>query len=176
MRRLGLVLPLGVLLLIGGLGLVGDWYAENREMDRLLRSIEEAEGTINRFFPDTQAIFAGYVGRGPIPNEERATLFVRLAQAAQESSVAVAARVKRVQALRFLPWHRDLARARDHYVSHAGVWQAYLRSVTEDAEANYNTRSPEILRTYRAALADLRRAIPARPRQDFAARIDDLEP
>jgi hypothetical protein len=175
-RGRGILLPLGVLLLVGGLGLMGDWYAQNREMDRLLRSIETAEDTINRFLPETQGIFADYTGRGPIPDEERATLFVRLSQAARASSEAVAARVERVDGLRFLPWHRDLARARDHYVSHAAVWQAYLRSVIDDSEANYNERSPEILRTYRAALADLRRAIPSRPRQDFGARVDELEP
>lgn len=176
MRGRGILLPLGVLLLVGGLGLMGDWYAQNREMDRLLRGIETAEETINRFLPETQEIFADYTGRGPIPDEEMATLFVRLSEAARASSEAVAARVERVDGLRFLPWHRDLARARDHYISHAAVWQAYLRSVTEDSEANYNERSPEILRTYRAALADLRRAIPSRPRRDFGARVDELEP
>ena len=159
-----------------GAALVGDWYAQNREMDRLLRGIEAAENTINRFNPTTQAIFSEYLGRGPIPQEERDTLFARIEQAAADSQAAVTARVERVGQIRFLPWHRDLDRARDRYVHHAGIWLAYLRGVARDAEPNYPKRSPQILATYLDALDELRRAAPARPRQDFEARIKALEP
>lgn len=176
MRGRRLLLPLGALFVVVGAGLLGDWYAQNREMDRLLRGIEAAEGTINRFNPTTQSIFDEYLGRGPIPQEERDVLFARVGKAAADSQVEVTARVERVSQIRFLPWHRDLARARDRYVHHAGIWLAYLRDVARDAEANYPKRSPQILATYLDALEDLRRAAPARSRQDFEARIKALEP
>ena len=176
MRGRGLVLPLGVLFVLVGVAVLGDWYAQNREMDRLLRGIEAAEDTINRFNPKAQSIIGEYLGRGPIPQAERDTMFARIEQAAADSQVAVTARVERVDRIRFLPWHRGLARARDRYVDHAGIWLAYLRGVVRDAEPNYPKRSPKILTTYLGALEDLRRAVPSRPRQDFEARIRALEP
>lgn len=176
MRGRGLLLPLGLLFVLVGASVLGDWYAQNREMDRLLRGIEAAEDTINRFTPKAQSIIGEYLGRGPIPQAERDTMFARIEQAAADSSVAVTGRVKRVDQIRFLPWHRDLARARDRYVDHAGIWLAYLRGVARDAEPNYPKRSPQILTTYLDALEDLRRATPSRPREDFEARIKALEP
>lgn len=176
MRGRRLLLALGALFLLLGAALVGDWYAQNNEMDRLLGRIEAAEDTVNRFIPAAESILGEYIGREPITVEERDTMFARIERAAAESSRAVERRIARVDDTSFLPWHRDLARARDRYVHHARIWQAYLQSVARDPEPNYPNRSPEIIETYLVALDDLRRAVPSSPRHDFEARIKDLEP
>ena len=167
-----LLVALGFVLLLVGGGVLGDWYAQNREVDRLLTRIETAEETVNRWGPATQTIFADYEGPDPLPPE----VWTRLEAAAEVSARDVADKVERVDEIRFLPWHRDLARARDRYVHHAGLWLEYLNRVARDADSNYQKRSDEILDTYRQTLADLRRAVPSRPRQDFEARITALEP
>lgn len=176
MRRRRLLVALGVLLALAGAGVLGDWYARNRGVDRLLGRIEAAEAAVNTFDRATLALAGRAAGGGPLPPEDRVDLLLRIAEEAERSSVEVVDRVKAVGALRFLPWHDALSRARDRYVAHAGLWLAYLEGVAADAEVNYHRRSPEIYRTYRAALAELRRAVPSLPREDFGARIDRLEP
>lgn len=172
MGRRWLLVVVGVVLLLVGGGLLGDWYAQNRELDRLLTRLETAEETVNRWGPATQTIFADYEGPDPLPPE----VWTRLEAAAAASARDVTDKVERVDELRFLPWHGDLARARDRYVHHAGLWLEYLGRVAGDAESNYQKRSDEVLATYRQTLADLRRAVPSRPSQDFEARITALEP
>ena len=176
MRRRPLLVGAGIVVALAVAGVAVDWWAQNREMDRILDRIEASEATVNRLDPAIEAIFAEYIGRGALPPEERATLFARIERVAAESVRRVDAPARAVAGVRVLPWHRDLARARDGYVQHVAFWQARSRALARDAEAAYPERSPAIDSTYREALDALRRAVPRRPTQDFAARLRALEP
>jgi hypothetical protein len=151
--------------------LVADWAARNYEMRSLVTQIESSEAAMTELQDNVRAIFTKYEGSAPLSDDDRAALDAELTAAAKESGAAIAAAGDRVQAVRWLSWHRDVGDAQAAYLTHNRAWQAYMaRAATDPAE--FGVDQEEVNTTFAAAEHPIRDALPVPALFGLRSRID----
>ena len=167
----GAVTFLVVLVALGTL--VGDWAARNYEMRNLVTQIESSEAAMTQLQENVQATFAKYQGTAPLSDDDRAALDTDLVAAATEGRAAIKAAADRVQAVRWLAWHKEVGDAQEAYLTHNRAWQAYLGRATTDP-AEFGTQQEEVNTTFEAAEAPIRDAVPLPALFDLLSRVEAI--
>jgi hypothetical protein len=160
-----------VVVLVGLGMLVGDWAARNYEMRNLITQIESSEAAMTELQTSVQDIFGEYEGSEPLSDEDRAALDSELAAAAKAGLDSIASAADRVQGVRWLNWHREVADAQEAYLTHNRAWQAYLARAAADP-AEFGVRQEDVNTTFEAAEEPIRDAVPLPALFDLASRID----
>lgn len=164
-RRLMVVAVLLLALAVGG-----ERWQLSREGAALVRCVEDAQSTV-RYVDRQIAATAQYAApglSGTAPARVRASLLQVVQQTAAKGVAPEQAVQRRCSALRVLPWHGAVARARDAYVSYLSAQIGQLQRVAQNFDA-LATPSPELDRSRTVALTALRSALPSR-----AARLQVL--
>ena len=160
------------LVVLLGLGvLVGDWAARNYEMRSLVTQIESSETAMSELQATVRDIYGAYEGSGPLSDEDRAALDDELQAAAAAGRESIAAAADRVQAVRWLAWHREVGAAQEAYLAHNRAWQAYLERASSDP-AEFGTSQDEVNTTFEAAEQPIRDAVPLPALFDLIGRVD----
>ncbi len=160
-----------VVVLVGfGLG-AADWTARNAEMNRLVTAIETSEAAMGDVQDQVELALAGIdTESGTLTDEQRAEVSARLQAVAEEGAQGIAAAETGVRNVRVLPWHRDIARARDAYLEHNRAWQDYLRAAAVDPSEMFADQ-PAVNETFLAVEPLLTQAVPDPALFDLDARV-----
>lgn len=157
------------LIVVGVVGLLGDWATRTIEMTRLAGAIERSEA----------AMSVAQQGIGAVAVPEDATSTDK--QSAIRELEAVSARSRddvadagsEVSGLTFLPWHTEVLRAQASYLDHNEAWVDYLdRGSTEPLTLFQDDNRIEP--TWIAAERWVRAAVPFPPYPPLAQRIDRI--
>lgn len=171
-------IPLGIGLLAflialgAGLLVTVDWGVRNAEMRRLVTAVEASEAAMG----DTQAAVADAFDAFDASDGGQAAkmeLDSTLTAAADEGRRQIAAAAGPIAAVRVLPWHHDLAKARDAYLAHNRAWQDYLARATDDP-AEFDAEQTEVNDTFMAVEPLMRAALPDPPLFDLGRRVDAI--
>ena len=118
-----------VVLVLLVLGLAGDRWQSERELDRLLAAVADGEQVIHA----SQASLTGLADyqsdllHSPdTPQAARAAAYDNLASDARRWHPRVAARQEQVTSLQMAPWHQDLREAREAYAVRVQRWTEVL--------------------------------------------------
>ena len=162
------------LLVLGGVASVGDTRARSRELDGLLAQVEQGEGAVT--YADRKvaamvtyaspALWSASTAPGTRADLERI-----VEEAAAEGSVRLRGLAAEVAGIRVLPWHGDVADARDRYAAYLAGRAAYLERVAADAGALFDGDPDR-----GAGLADVRAAVLPLVDASGRDRIDELIP
>lgn len=166
---LGLATFLVVLVALGGVA--GDLVARNVEMQSLISSIEQSESAMGDLQAEVQQISSRYESQVPLDDAQRGELDAALMQAAAGGRDAIAAAGAKVEAVRWLAWHRDVQAAQEAYLAHNRAWQQYLDRASRDP-AEFARQQDKVNSTFGQAEIDIRAALPLIPLFDLADRID----
>ena len=157
------------LMIIGFVGLVGDWAARNYEMTRLLSAIEQSEAAMTHVKDEVVAV---NLPQDPTPAQiaQASQQIERIAAQGQQDVRAAGADVGGVS---FLPWHSEMVQAQSAYLAHNGAWVAYLGAGSQDARTlfgNDNAIDP----TWVAAERNVRAAVPPLAWPTISSRVDAI--
>lgn len=160
-----------VVVLAVALAVLGDWLARNAEATRLVDRIEASEATMIAFQADVDTAIAS-VGDLSAATPEQADAFNAELQAiAADNLPALADAGAAVASTPILPWHPELADARDAYADHNLAWQEYLTALTEDP-AVFAEPQERINDSFLLAEEVLRPAIPSPALFDLQDRLE----
>ena len=158
---LGLGLLAFLLVLGAGLLVTVDWGVRNAEMRRLVTAVESSEAAMS----DAQAAVAdAYDAFDASDGGEQAKL---------ELDSTLTAAAGPIAAVRILPWHGDIAEARDAYLAHNRAWQDYLARATDDP-AEFDREQVQVNDTFTAVEPLMRDALPEPPLFGLQERIDRI--
>ncbi len=163
---------LAFLLTFGFVGAVtGEIMLKVSEADRLVASVEASEAAMIGYQESIKVIVEEFGDTAGLTDEDRALMLEEIGAAAQEAVPVVDRAGAAVAGVGFLPWHGDLAKARDAYLAHNRAWSEYLAVVAEDP-AQVDATSDEIDSTFMEAERLLRGSVPDTSLRDLDARLD----
>lgn len=157
------------LMILGFVGLLGDWATRTWEMNQLLARIESSE--------DAMRVAQDDIGAVDLPEDaaepEKRAAIRDLEDAAADGRDAVRDAGQQVAAVTFLPWHTELIGAQGAYLDHNGAWVEYLdRGATQPLTLFDDDNRIEP--TWRAAEIALRSAAPIPALPPIPQRLDDI--
>lgn len=157
------------MIVIGVVGLLGDWTTRTIEMTRLAGAIERSEAAMT--------VAQQGIGAVDIPQDatsaDKQSAIRELKAVSAGGRDEVAAAGEEVAALTFLPWHSEVLRAQATYLDHNGAWVDYLdRGSTEPLTLFQDDNRIEP--TWIAAERWVRAGIPFPPYPPLAQRIDRI--
>ena len=126
----------GVVLVVITLGYVlamGDLVARTVAADRLLTQVEASEAAMKAAQDEFSTTIEPY-SAGDMTDADREKLRADLADVAARGRDSIAAAGVGVGAVSVLPWHGNIADARDVYLRHNEAWVAYLDRASEDPD------------------------------------------
>lgn len=157
------------LMVVGAIGLVGDWATRTAEMNRLLSQIEVSEAAMGAAKDDIASV---ELPEDPTDaQEQRAQEELETASAQGRDDVAAAG--DEVAAVTFLPWHTELLEAQRAYLAHNRAWVDYLdRGSTEPLTlfGDDNRIEP----TWLTAEQQVRAAVPFPPLPTITWQVDEI--
>ncbi len=157
------------LIVIGVVGLVGDWATRSYEMLRLTAAIERSEAAMA-----TAQDGIGAVALSDHPDaaeKERATHDLAAISATGRDAVSSAG--AGVAGLSFLPWHTEVIRAQAAYLDHNAAWVEYLDRGSDTPLTLFQDDN-RIEPTWVAAEKYVRAGVPFPALPPLAWRIDDI--
>ena len=126
----------GVVLVVITLGYVlaiGDLAARTVSADRLLTQVEASEAAMKAAQDEFSTTIEPY-SAGSMTDADREKLRADLADLAARSRDSIAEAGVGVGAVSVLPWHGNIAEARDTYLRHNEAWVAYLDAASQDPD------------------------------------------
>lgn len=158
-----------VLMIIGFVGLIGEWATRNWEMSQLLAKVENSESTM--------VAAKDRIASVELPEDasdaDVAAASAEIEQLARESVGAVEQAGDQVGEVTFLPWHTEIIDAQGAYLAHNQAWVDYLNAGSQDAVTLFgddNNISP----TWAAAEVRVRAAIPYVPWPNIPNQVDRI--
>jgi len=165
------------LLTLGIGGAVGtDWLARNVEMDRLVTAIEASEASMGVVQDQVGTVLADLDAadlEGAPTDAQTKAAVAKLAAIAVDGADSIGAAGRVVAAVNVLPWHTDIAAAKEAYLLHNYAWQAYMQSAMEDPVA-FTVNQPLVNESFIDAQAPLEKAVPASGLFDLQTRVDNI--
>ena len=159
-----------LIVLVAGLAVTVEWGARNAEMRRLVTAVESSEAamtTTQVTVAEALDVFDASDGGESAKMELDSTLTA----AADEGRRQIEAAGSSVADVEVLPWHTNIADARDAYLAHNLAWQDYLARATDDP-AEFDKEQADVNSTFELVEPLMRRALPNPALFDLDQRID----
>ncbi|MEI2715819.1 MAG: hypothetical protein V9E98_02285 [Candidatus Nanopelagicales bacterium] len=157
------------LMILGFLGLMGDWATRTWEMNQLLSRIEKSE--------DAMRVAQDDIGAVDLPDDaaepDKRAAIQELEDAAADGRDSIRSAGQQVAAVSFLPWHTELIGAQAAYLDHNGAWVEYLDRGAEQPLTLFGDDN-RIEPTWRAAEIALRIAAPIPALPPIPQRLDSI--
>lgn len=150
---------------------IGDWLARNSEATRLVDRIEASEASMIAFQADVDVALAALGDPQSATPEQIDAFNSALQGVAAEDLPAIESAGADVAAVSVLPWHSELAQARDAYAEHNAAWQEYLTAMVDDP-AVFSAPQNRINDSFMAAEEIIRAAMPDPALFDIDSRIE----
>lgn len=159
-RRRGRVIAMVVCFVAALLSLavvVGEWATQTAEADALLDQIERSEAAMLTAMDTVSAVLQEQDAYDGGLSDAAAE---QLSAAAAGAKAEVFAAADAMRSISMQPWHRDVEEARQAYLTHSAVWQAFL-SRAQLEPTSWFVDDPAIKSTWEAFAGELLDAIPS---------------
>ena len=151
---------------------VGDLAARTVEGDQLLTAVEASELAMSTAQAEFDTVVSEY-DVDTMTDADREELLDRLGEVAARGEVAIAQAGQGVAEVDVLPWHTNIARARDAYLAHNAAWGDDLAAAAQDP-TEWFAPQPAVNETFAEAKTPLVEAIPLLDLGDLLKRVEAI--